>query len=97
MPEFPSASSEQLPLPWRVDPARLARIVCCLVGHTVEDVERELILSSLDHYRGSRTDTAKVLGISIRGLRNKINLYAVQGIAVPPPGRREDTRTERAH
>ena len=98
MPELRSASSaEQTPLPLRVDSPRLIRIVRCLVGHTVEDVERELILSSLDHYGGSRTYAAKVLGISIRCLRNKINLYARRGIAVPPPGRREDMRTERGH
>jgi DNA-binding NtrC family response regulator len=96
MPELPSASCAQQ-LPWQVDPSRLTRIVRCLVGHTVEDVERELILASLDHFRGSRTDTAKVLGVSIRGLRNKINQYAARGITVPSPGRREDMRTERAH
>ena len=98
MPELRSASSaEQMPLPWRVDSPRLTRIVRCLVGHTVEDVERELILSSLDHYGGSRTYAAKVLGISIRCLRNKINRYAARGIAVPPPGRREEMRAERGH
>jgi len=98
MPELPSASSaEHLPLPWRADPTQLTRIIRCLVGHSIENVERELIVSSLDHYRGSRTDTAKVLGISIRCLRNKINLYAMHGIAVPPPGRREHTPTDQAY
>jgi DNA-binding NtrC family response regulator len=72
MPELRFASpAEQMPLPCRVDPPRLIRIVRCLVGHTVEDVERELILSTFDRYGGSRTYAAKVLGISIRCLRNK--------------------------
>ena len=98
MAGLPSPSSaEHLPPQWRADSPRLARIVRCLVGHTVEDVERELILTSLDHCRGNRTYTAKVLGISIRCLRNKINLYAALGIAVPAPSEREDTRTGQAH
>jgi two-component system, response regulator FlrC len=58
-----------------------------LVGHTVEEVERELILGSLAHYCGNRTWAAHVLGISVRTLRNKIKEYAAQGIAVPASAR----------
>src|SRR5262245_34996955 len=39
-------------------------------------------LSSLAHFRGNRTWTANVLGISVRTLRNKINEYTAQGVAV---------------
>lgn len=46
-----------------------------LVGRTVEDVERELILDTLDHCLGNRTQAAQVLGISIRTLRNKLKQY----------------------
>lgn len=46
-----------------------------LVGRTVEDVERELILDTLNHCLGNRTQAAQVLGISIRTLRNKLNQY----------------------
>jgi len=53
------------------------------VGKTVADVERELIISTLDHCLGNRTHAAKILGISIRTLRNKINQYSEQGVAVP--------------
>ncbi len=41
-------------------------VVPCLVGHTIEEVERELILHTLIHHCGSRTRSAHVLGISIR-------------------------------
>ncbi len=57
-----------------------------LVGRTVADVERDLIIDTLKHTVGNRTHAAKILGISIRTLRNKLNTYVDQGVAVPPPG-----------
>jgi DNA-binding NtrC family response regulator len=56
-----------------------------LVGRTVDDVERELILDTLTHCLGNRTHAANILGISIRTLRNKLKLYSDQGFAPPPP------------
>jgi two-component system response regulator FlrC len=63
-----------------------------LVGRTVADVERELILETLKHCLGNRTHAANILGISIRTLRNKLNEYANDGIAVPPPQNGGDMR-----
>ncbi len=57
-----------------------------LVGRTVAQVERDLILETLKHCLGNRTHAANVLGISIRTLRNKLNEYAADGVPVPPPG-----------
>ncbi|BBE72512.1 sigma-54-dependent transcriptional regulator FlbD [Oharaeibacter diazotrophicus] len=57
-----------------------------LVGRTVADVERDLILDTLDHCLGNRTHAAKILGISIRTLRNKLNEYSADGVEVPEPG-----------
>ena len=56
-----------------------------LVGRTVADVERDLILETLKHCLGNRTHAANILGISIRTLRNKLNEYSADGAAVPPP------------
>ncbi|MEP0235731.1 sigma-54 dependent transcriptional regulator [Roseibium sp.] len=56
------------------------------VGRTVSDVERDLILDTLDHCLGNRTHAAKILGISIRTLRNKLNQYTDEGVRVPGPG-----------
>lgn len=61
------------------------------VGRTVADVERDLILETLDHVLGNRTHAANILGISIRTLRNKLNQYADEGIAVPAPGEQRGT------
>lgn len=57
-----------------------------LVGRTVADVERQLIINTLQHCLGNRTHAANILGISIRTLRNKLKLYNDQGLAVPVPG-----------
>jgi DNA-binding NtrC family response regulator len=56
-----------------------------VVGHTIDEVERELILHTLIHCCGSRTRSANSLGISIRCMRNKIHEYEDQGIAVRAP------------
>ena len=57
-----------------------------LVGKTVAEVERELIIDTLKHCLGNRTHAANILGISIRTLRNKLNLYNAEGVPVPQPG-----------
>jgi hypothetical protein len=75
----------QVPQPRPEGQPALTTIVRWLIGYTVEEVERELILNSLSHYCGNRTWTANVLGISIRTLRNKINEYTAQGIEVARP------------
>ena len=46
-----------------------------LVGLTVEEVERRLILSTLENVSDNRTRAAEMLGISIRTLRNKLKEY----------------------
>jgi DNA-binding NtrC family response regulator len=57
-----------------------------LVGRTVADVERELIIDTLYHCLGNRTHAANILGISIRTLRNKLKQYNDEGVKVPLPG-----------
>jgi DNA-binding NtrC family response regulator len=60
-----------------------------LVGRTVADVERELIIETLHHCLGNRTHAATILGISIRTLRNKLKQYGESGFTVPTPGEAE--------
>jgi len=62
------------------------QVTRALVGRTVADVERDLILETLKHCLGNRTHAANILGISIRTLRNKLNEYADLGVSIPPPG-----------
>ncbi len=54
-----------------------------LVGRTIADVERDMILNTLDHTLGNRTHAANILGISIRTLRNKLAQYKDEGLDIP--------------
>ena len=54
-----------------------------MVGRTVADVERNLIIDTLEHTLGNRTHAANILGISIRTLRNKLKQYHEDGVPVP--------------
>jgi two-component system response regulator FlrC len=61
-----------------------ADTVSSFVGRPLHLMEREVIIGTLQATSGNRTRTASMLGLSIRALRNKINLYLAQGIEVPP-------------
>jgi DNA-binding NtrC family response regulator len=58
-------------------------IVPLLIGSTLEAIERELVLHTLRHCDGNRTHAARVLGLSVRTMRNKIRQYAADGRDVP--------------
>ena len=45
------------------------------VGLSLHEMERKLILRTLDRTGGNRTRTAQMLGVSVRTIRNKLNLY----------------------
>jgi DNA-binding NtrC family response regulator len=66
-----------------------AASLAALIGRTVADVERDLILETLTHCLGNRTHAANILGISIRTLRNKLKQYGDEGRSVPTPGNDE--------
>lgn len=57
-----------------------------LVGRSVAEVERLLIVDTLAHTLGNRTQAATILGISIRTLRNKLKQYSEEGMVIPPSG-----------
>jgi DNA-binding NtrC family response regulator len=47
-------------------------------GHSVSEMERKLIMATLDQTSGNRTHASKLLGISLRTLRNKLREYRVE-------------------
>lgn len=61
-------------------------IVPLLIGTPLFEVERELIVQTLARCNGNRTHSARLLGIPVRTLRNKIRLYLADGIDVPGYG-----------
>ncbi len=49
-------------------------------GYSVSEMERKLILATLEQTNGNRTHAAKQLGISLRTLRNKLRDYRVEAV-----------------
>lgn len=47
------------------------------MGITLHELEKRMIIETLQHQSNNRTKTAQVLGISIRTLRNKLNEYQI--------------------
>lgn len=75
VPALAAAPAAVSPQPAQTVSAKPAKMNA-MVGRTVEEVEKELILDTLDYCLGNRTQAAQILGISIRTLRNKLNQYA---------------------
>jgi DNA-binding NtrC family response regulator len=48
----------------------------------IEEMEKRMIIKSLEETAGNRTQAANLLGISVRTLRNKLNEYRKQGLDV---------------
>jgi DNA-binding NtrC family response regulator len=63
----------------------LTRDVVPTSGRTIEAVEKDMILEALRQTKGNRGQTALVLGISIRTLRNKLHEYERDGTRIPRP------------
>ena len=42
---------------------------------SLKEMEQQMIFKTLDETEGNRTHAAKILGISVRTLRNKLNEY----------------------
>lgn len=63
--------------PWLEQPELIAtgRPAAMPVGTKLEDVERQMILATLEHYQGHRARTAEALGIGVRTLSGKLRLY----------------------
>jgi two-component system response regulator HydG len=68
-----------LPQMMHRDPAP-AEVLQLPIGSTMEAIEREVILRTLEANRGNKTATAEVLGISRRSIYNKLAEYEAQGL-----------------
>jgi two-component system response regulator HydG len=54
------------------------------IGRSIRDVERELIMGTLEHLNGDKRAAAETLGISLNTLYNRLNAYEAAGISTPP-------------
>ena len=50
-----------------------------VVGTPLEDIEREVIVATLEHCHGRKRETAELLGVSLKTLYNRLNEY--RGVA----------------
>src|SRR6476620_1981287 len=78
-----SSTMGHMPPTAPISSASRRRLARWLVGTSLRDVERDLVLETLSHTRGNRTAAAHLLGISVRTLRNKIVEYSAEGVCVP--------------
>ena len=73
-----TVSADQL-LPWLIDVAggedATAQVNSVPLGLNLQEMERKLIESTLEHYHGHRSKTAQALGIGVRTLCNKLRSY----------------------
>jgi two-component system response regulator FlrC len=54
-------------------------------GFSVSEMEKKLILMTLEETGGNRTHAAQLLGISLRTLRNKLREYRLNGVDEKEP------------
>jgi DNA-binding NtrC family response regulator len=80
---------ETLPLPPQAEAPSVANATTLKVriGTSLGDIERSVILSTLESLDGNKRRTAEVLGISLKTLYNRLNVYDAQALAKPedPP------------
>ncbi len=76
--------------PTPISYASRRRLARWLVGSPLRAIEQDLVLETLANTRGNRTTSARLLGVSVRTLRNKINEYASRGVDVPRHETRDD-------
>ncbi|MDQ8201545.1 sigma-54 dependent transcriptional regulator [Pelagicoccus sp. SDUM812003] len=81
MPDAPPKREEPAPSQSNVDEERGRQVEEAPLP--LEEIEKRHILSTLETTEGNRTKAAKILGISIRTLRNKISAYRKDGEYIP--------------
>jgi DNA-binding NtrC family response regulator len=58
------------------------------IGSSLEAVEKEMILRTIEFTRGNKTRAAESLGVSLRTLYNKLNQYQLDLSNLSPPNSR---------
>ena len=56
-------------------PGRVPDIVSVPLGSSMEQAEREVIRSTLQHTAGNKTRAARILGVSLKTMHNKVKKY----------------------
>ena len=56
------------------------------IGSSLEDAERRLILATLEYTRGKKRSAARLLGVSVKTLYNRLKAYNLQTDDTPSEG-----------
>jgi DNA-binding NtrC family response regulator len=75
--------AETLPVPPADTPLSDDTTFEVRVGTPLAEIERRMILATLESLDGNKRRTAEVLGISLKTLYNRLNVYEAQGQARP--------------
>jgi two-component system response regulator HydG len=70
---------KDLPPPLQGEEVGEQSIISIPQGMTLEQVEKEAIIQTLEETGGNRTQTAQILGISRKTLQNKLKEYGLEG------------------
>ena len=65
------------------------------VGKSLEELETQFIIKTLEKHRGNRAHTAKTLGICLRTLRIKLSAYRDSGFDIIPATRGNRQKLDR--
>jgi two-component system response regulator HydG len=71
-------SPKDLPSPFQGEPIGEQPIISIPPGMTLEELEKEAILQTLEETGANRTQTAQILGISRKTLQNKLKEYGLE-------------------
>ncbi len=75
------AETDLVRVPDRFDEDLPSQIEGLRVGRTIADVEKDLILSTLDHFDGDKKAAAAILGVSLKTLYNRMKSYEGDGVS----------------
>ena len=67
--------TKDLPDPFLIDDAGTASYIKVPLGSSLEAVEKEMILRTIEFTRGNKTRAAATLGVSVKTLYNKLDQY----------------------
>jgi two-component system response regulator HydG len=71
-------STKDLPDPFRAAGPSAASYIKMPIGSTLDAVEKEMILRTIEFTRGNKTRAAATLGVSIKTLYNKLGEYGLE-------------------
>jgi len=75
MAQGPVVDADAVPLSETEAAAPPAEPIPMEIGMSIAEMERQLILTTLEHYEGNKNRAAQTLGISLKTLYNRLNMY----------------------